>query len=136
MKKMKTTIKPITTYKDLLLEERRLKQHLMLQRAALTDHYHTLTHKLAPVEKIAGMVKNVTTPNTRNPIVNTGLNLAIDLLLRGFYSSKAGWISKLVVPFVLKNVSSNLVNKKGKGFFKSVKSLFSRNGKAKHRQEH
>src|SRR5688572_18191503 len=129
-----TTQKMIATYKDLVQEERRLKQHLTLQKAALQDHYHALSEKFAPVETIAGIVKNVTTPSTRNPIVNTGLNLAIDLLLRGFYSSKAGWISKLVVPFVLKNVSSNLVNKKGKGIFQSFKALFSRNGKTKQRQ--
>ena len=129
------TMTTITTYKDLLQEERRLKQHLVLQKAALLEDYHTLSEKFAPVEKIAGIVKNVTTPNTRNPIVNTGLNLAIDLLLRGFYNSKAGWISKLVVPFVLKNVSSNLVNKKGKGIFKSFKALFSRNGKGKQHRE-
>ncbi|HEX6192632.1 MAG TPA: hypothetical protein VFZ42_09715 [Chitinophagaceae bacterium] len=129
-----TTETTIKTYKDLVQEERRLKQHLRLQKAALHANYHALSERFAPVEKIAGIVKNVTTPSTRNPIVNTGLNLAIDLLLRGFYNSKAGWISKLVVPFVLKNVSSNLVNKKGKGILKTFRSLFNWNGKAKQRQ--
>ncbi len=126
---MKTTI---DTYKDLVQEERRLRQRLRMQKAALHDHYLTLTDKLAPVERIAGIVKNVTTPSVKNPIVNTGINLGIDMLLRGFYNSKVGWIPKLVLPFVLKNLSSNLVNsKKGKGIFKTFKSLFGKNGKTK-----
>ena len=121
----------ITTYDDLLQEERRLKQKLTLQKAELRHHFHVLQEKLNPVEKIAGVVKNLTTPDTRNPFVNTGLNLTIDLLLRNFYMSKIGWLPKLVVPFVLKNLSSNLVNKKGKSIFRTLKSLISKNGKAK-----
>ncbi|HYF30410.1 MAG TPA: hypothetical protein VD993_04775 [Chitinophagaceae bacterium] len=129
---MKNEITPnITTYEDLLQEESRLKQKLTLQKAELRHHFHVLTDKLSPVERIAGIVKNFTTPSTRNPFINTGINFAIDMLLRKFYLAKVGWIPKLIVPFVLKNVSSNLVNKKGKSLFKSFKSMFSRNGKVK-----
>ena len=130
---MKSSIAPnITTYEELVQEHTRLTQQLSLQKAEFRHHYHVLADKLSPVEKIAGIVKNVTTPDTRNPFVNTGINFAIDLLLRPFYLSKVGWIPKLVVPFILKNVSSNIVNKKGKGFFKGFKSLFGKNGKVKH----
>ena len=133
---MKNEITPsITTYDDLLQEESRLKQKITLQKAQFRHHYHILTEKLSPVERIAGIVKNVTTPSTRNPLVNTGINLAIDVLLRGFYTSKVGWISKLVLPFVLKNVSSNIVNKKGKSFLRTVKAIFGKNGKVKHPQD-
>ena len=129
---MKHEMTPIiTTYEDLRQEESRLKQKLTLQKAELSHHFQVLTDKLSPVEKIAGVVKNITTPDTRNPFVNTGINFAIDLLLRRFYLSKVGWIPKLVLPFVLKNMSSNLVNKKGKGLFKTVKSFFGKNGKVK-----
>ena len=119
----------INTYEDLCKHERLLRQQLKLRKIRLHDDYHVLTEKLRPVERVAGILKNVTTPNTRNPLVNTGINLAVDTLLRGFYSSKAGWLTKLVLPFVLKNVSSNLVNKKGKSLFKSFKSFFGKNGK-------
>jgi hypothetical protein len=122
----------ITTYEDLLQEKQRLKQKLVLQKADFRHHSAVLKEKFNPVEKVAGIVKNLTTPDTRNPVVNTGLNLAIDVLLRGFYISKIGWLPKLVVPFVLKNLSSNLVNKRGKSIVKTVRSLFSKNGKAKH----
>lgn len=122
----------ITTYEDLLQEKQRLQQKLVLQTADFKHHSAVLKEKLNPVEKVAGIVKNLTTPDTRNPLVNTGLNLAIDMLLRGFYLSRIGWLPKLVVPFVLKNLSSNVVNKRGKSFVKTVKSLFSKNGKAKH----
>jgi hypothetical protein len=101
-----------------------------LQKADFRHHFSVLQDKLSPIERVAGVVKNITTPSTRNPLVNTGLNLTIDLLLRNFYLAKIGWIPKLVVPFVLKNLSSNLVNKKGKSIFKSLKSLIGKNGKA------
>ncbi|HEY0679225.1 MAG TPA: hypothetical protein VGD17_13130 [Chitinophagaceae bacterium] len=121
----------ITSYEELLQEEQRLKQKLTLQKADFSHHFEILKHKLSPVEKIAGVVKNFTTPDTRNPLVNTGVNLGIDVLLRGFYFSRVGWLTKLVVPFVLKNLSSNFVNKKGRPFFKTLKSLIGKNGKAK-----
>jgi hypothetical protein len=122
----------ITTYEDLLQEKQRLQQKLVLQKADFKHHTAVLKEKLNPVEKVAGIVKNLTTPDTRNPLVNTGLNLAIDVLLKGFYMSRIGWLPKLVVPFVLKNLSSNVVNKRGKSLVRTVKSLFSKNGKAKH----
>ena len=121
----------VTTYEDLLQEEQRLKQKLTLQKADFRHHWSVLKHKLSPIEKIAGIVKNITTPDTRNPLINTGVNLTIDVLLRNFYMSKIGWIPKLVVPFVLKNLSSNLVNKKGKSLFKTFRSLIGKNGKDK-----
>jgi hypothetical protein len=111
-------------------EKQRLQQKLVLQKADFRHHYEVLKEKLSPIERVAGVVKNITTPSTRNPLVNTALNLAIDLLLRGFYTAKVGWLPKLVVPFVLKNVSSNLVNKKGKSIFKTLKGLIGKNGKA------
>src|SRR5215207_7444994 len=94
----------ITTYEDLLQEKQRLKQKLTLQKADVSHHFSVLKHKLSPVEKVAGVVKNLATPDTRNPLVNTGLNLTIDILLRSFYMSRIGWLPKLVVPFVLKNL--------------------------------
>ncbi|MGB8193266.1 MAG: hypothetical protein WCF67_15155 [Chitinophagaceae bacterium] len=128
---MKQEITPhITTYDDLLRERQRLQQKLVLEKADLKYHFEILQDKLSPVEKIVGVVKNITTPDTRNPFINTGLNLTIDMLLRNFYMAKVGWLPKLVVPFVLKNLSSNLVNKKGKSIFKSLKSLIGKNGKA------
>lgn len=128
---MKHEITPtITTYEELAREKQRLQQKLLLQKADLSHHYEVLKEKLSPLEKVAGVVKNITTPSTRNPLVNTGLNLGIDLLLRNFYLAKVGWLPKLVVPFVLKNLSSNLVNKKGKSIFKTLKSFIGKNGKA------
>lgn len=129
---MNNKITPIiTTYEDLLQEKQRLQQKLVLQKADFKHHAAVLKEKFNPIEKVAGVVKNLTTPDTRNPLVNTGLNLAIDVLLKGFYVSRIGWLPKLVVPFVLKNLSSNLVNKRGKSFVKTFKSLFGKNGKAK-----
>lgn len=131
---MNTRINPtITTYEELLQETQRLEQKLILQKADIRHHWSVLEHKLSPVEKVAGVVMNLTTPDTRNPLLSTGLNLGIDLLLRRFYGSRIGWLPKVVVPFMLKNLSSNLVNKKGKSIFQRLKSLISKNGKAKHR---
>jgi len=111
------------------MEKQQIEQRLTLQKAEFRHHTDVLKEKLNPVEKVVGVVKNLTTPDTRNPLVNTGLNLAIDVILRGFYMSKIGWLPKLVVPFVLKNASSNLVNKKGKSIVKIFKSFLGRNGK-------
>ncbi len=121
----------ITTYDDLVQEKHRLQQKLTLQKVDFKHNYAVLKQKLNPLEKIAGIVKNLATPDTRNPLVNTGLNFTIDMLLRGFYMARIGWLPKLVVPFVLKNLSSNLVNKKGKSIFRTLKSLVGKNGKVK-----
>jgi hypothetical protein len=125
------TTRPIRTYDDLLMEKQQLEQQLTLQKAEFRYHAGILKNKLNPVEKIAGVMKNITTPDTRNPLVNTGLNLIIDVVLKGFYMSKIGWLPKLVVPFVLKNVSSNVVNKNGKSWVKMFRSFVGKTSKKK-----
>ena len=62
-------------------------------------------------------------------MMKLGLDIGVDVVLRKFLLAKAGWFTKIVVPFFVKNYSSYFINeyKKSKllqkirGFFKEAR---------------
>lgn len=57
-------------------------------------------------------------------IAGVGINLAIDMLIRKVILRNAGWIYKLVVPMLLKNVTNNYVASHAENIVELAKSFF------------
>jgi hypothetical protein len=95
------------TYNDLLIEKRRLKVLQHDQLIAVKREYRELREELEPVKKVISFIRRLTT-RENNSLVQAGVNVATDLVFKNFILSKAGWISKLVVPYLIKNYSSHL----------------------------
>ncbi|MBL7697501.1 MAG: hypothetical protein JNK79_05065 [Chitinophagaceae bacterium] len=115
---------PIRTYRDLCEERARLQNKLDAQKQRIKDDWHGLKEELNPVRNAFGLVGKMTHADKSNPLVNIGLKIASDLLLKNFVLSKAGWAARLAVPFVVKNFSSHLIAEKGAGFIHKISSLF------------
>jgi hypothetical protein len=63
-------------------------------------------------------------------LLNLGSEIAIDSLITKFILSRAGWITKIVVPFFLKNFSSHyLAEQKDKWIEKLRMWIGHKNGK-------
>lgn len=119
---MSSTIK---TYKDLCDERERLKSLLVVQKQRLNDDWDGLKNELSPISNALGLVSRFTSPDKNNPLMNFGLKVAADLFITKFVLGKAGWITKLAVPFVMTNFSSNLLADKGKRVIDKISRLFS-----------
>ena len=115
----------IKTYNDLREEKERLKNLLVLQRQRVVEDWNGVKEEFAPVQNVFGTLGKMANGDKSNPLVNIGLKLASDLFLKNFVLAKAGWATKLAVPFVVKNFSSHLLAGKGKVFFSKLGKIFS-----------
>ena len=118
--------KQINSYADLLEEKARLKLLLSAQRELVRQDIIELKQELAPVKSAISLVGKIATKDNSNWLLTTAADAAINILLKKMVLSKAGWITKLVLPFLMKNFSSHMIadNKD-----KIVSKLFSWAGK-------
>jgi hypothetical protein len=114
----------IKTYTDLCEERDRVKLVLEVQRQKIKDDWQDLKDEFIPVKNVFGAVGQMTHADKSNPLVNFGLKVASDLFLKNFVLAKAGWVTKLAVPFVVKNYSSHILARKGGHFLGKVATLF------------
>lgn len=125
---MSNTSTTIRTYDDLLAEKERLKALLKVQKQVIRQDVEEIKAELQPVKNAISMVGKFTTRDKSNPLLTGATETIIDLVVKRMILSRTGWLTKLVVPFIMKNVSSHLVNaNQGKIFSK----LFSFFGKKK-----
>lgn len=114
----------IKTYKDLCEERERIKNLLVVQRQKVKDDWDGLKDEFIPVKNAFGVVSKFTSADKSNPLINMGLKLAGDVFLKSFVLGKAGWLTRMAVPFVVKNYSSHFLVEKGKPLVNRVMNLF------------
>lgn len=123
MSKTSTTIR---TYNDLLTEKERLKTLLQAQKQILRQDVEDIKVELQPVKNAISMVGKFTTRDKSNPLLTSATESVIDLVVKRMLLSRTGWLTKLVVPFLMKNVSSHLVNANQGKIFSKLFSFFSK----------
>lgn len=116
--------KTIRTYSDLCEERERVKNLLVVQKQRMRDDWDGLKNEFLPVKKVFGVMGKMTSPNKNtNPLMSKGLKVAFDVFITKFVLSKAGWVTKLAVPFVLSNYSTHMIADKGQNFIAKVASF-------------
>ena len=101
----------INNYDDLILERKRLESDLALYKSIITQELDEIKHKVEPITDVVSFFSPSKNPPANNKLLQAGANLGIELLVRQKFLSKAGWLTKLVVPFILKKVSSRAIEK-------------------------
>jgi hypothetical protein len=126
--------KRIQSYQDLVDEKERLQSLLQMQKELVHQDIRDIGESLAPVRSVISLAGKLVTRDSSNLLLNAGTNTLIDLVVKKLLLSKAGWLMRLAVPFLLKNFSSHFVAEK-KGAL--INKLFSWIGKknAKRQQE-
>jgi len=116
----------IRTYEDLEAEEKRLQLLLHAHKKAMGDSYASLKQSLNPFKRAADSVsKMFHRDGTTSPLMRLGLDMSVDVLIRRFLLARAGWFTKIVIPFIIRNYSTHVVkNRKVIMFFKKVQSYF------------
>lgn len=98
----------IQSYEDLLKAELALQESLAHQRAEIRMEVTRIKEQLKPLTKVISFVsKFVTRHNGNNALVTTGIGIASDILFKNVVLKKSGWLTRLVLPFVMKNYSSH-----------------------------
>jgi hypothetical protein len=56
----------------------------------------------------------MSTRDNRVPVMNFGVEMGIDLLVRRVLLGRAGWFAKIVVPYLIKNYTSHFLGEEKK----------------------
>lgn len=102
----------INNYEELILEKRRLESELLHYKAIINSEITDIKHKMEPITDMVSFLSPSSSPvQPKSRLLQAGTNLGIELLVRQKLLSKAGWFTKLVVPYILKKVSSRAIEK-------------------------
>ena len=120
--------KQITSYKELLQEKARLKTLLAEQELLIKQDWQLIKEDLKPAVLVATTVRNFFTRKAGIGAAQLGVNMLADGLVKKVLLSKTGWLTRWLVPFLIKNYASHIVNEPEKLWGK-VKAFFGKNGK-------
>ena len=118
--------KRIQTYKDLLEEKVRLEALLKIQKEILHQDIEEIKQELAPLRSAASFVSKLVAKKDSNFFLDAGISTLVNVGVKKLLLSRAGWVTRLIVPFVIKNFSSNFVAENKNAI---MKKLFSWIGK-------
>lgn len=117
----------IKTYEDLLEEEQRLRQQLKIYEVQIRKDLVGMKENIEPARKAYNTISKVFTRDNRVPIFNIGLEMGLDLMLRRFILRKAGWFTKIVVPYFMKNYASHIIGEeKRKALVGKIQEMFAK----------
>ncbi len=111
----------IKTYDDLLAEKLELESLLMAQKAIIRQDIVALKEELRPAAAVLKFVGKITARDRSNSLLNVGMSLATDVVLRNLVLAKSGWLTKLIIPFAAKTLgSSALIHSKAGGILSNL----------------
>ena len=102
-------IKPIRTYEDLLVHKQQTEVLLQAQKELVIYDLKKLQSEFKGATSALSFIGKLVTRNKKNMLINFGVNKVLDVVLRKVILSRAGWLTKLTVPFFLKNISSHFL---------------------------
>jgi hypothetical protein len=101
----------INNYEELILERKKLEAELLHHKSVINDEVALLKHKMEPITNVVSFFTPAKNSSNNNSLLQAGTNIGIELLVRQKLLSKAGWLTKLVVPFLLKKISSKAIER-------------------------
>ena len=117
----------IKNYEDLLQEEQRLLSELKTKEVQIRNDLAGVKRGLKPIGRVMNTISKFTTRDKTGAFSNFGLDFGIDLIVRRFLLAKAGWFTKILVPYLLKNYSSHIISEKQKAMLmEKINNFFSK----------
>jgi hypothetical protein len=112
----------IQTYEDLIKEKQQLEVLLQAQKELIRYDVSQLRQQFQPAVDTVSFLGKFIHKDKSNAIITGGANRVIDLVLKKLILARSGWLTRLIVPFLVKNYSSHLIHEKKEGL---VNKLFS-----------
>jgi len=119
----------INTFDELLAEKARLKALLQVQTEQIKDDFKGIKEELKPLTNITAAAGMFFSRKASSALGGLGMNLVIDGFIKKVLLGNAGWITRFIVPLLLKNYASHWADKPGK-LISKIKHLFGKNGKS------
>jgi hypothetical protein len=120
-------MKKIKTYEDLLQEEQRLLSELKASELLIRDDIAGVKEGFKPIGRVMKTISKFTTRDKTGAFANFGLDFSVDLLVRRILLARAGWFTKIVIPYVIKNYSSHFITEQQKAkLMQKISSILSK----------
>ena len=116
----------IRTYEDLRAEKYRLEALLKAQKELINADLQDLKEELEPVQKAIRFVGKLAKRDMNNPIITSLSDAAIDLVIKKGLLARAGWITRLALPFLTKNLSSHFLAENKDALIAKLASWFTK----------
>jgi len=115
----------IKNYADLEAEKLRLMALLRNHEESIKVDMANVREGLQPLGNALQVINKMATRDNRVPVMNFGLEMGIDLLIRRILLGRAGWFAKIVVPYLIKNYTSHFIgDEKKEALLNKVRNLF------------
>lgn len=125
----------INSIEELRYEQRALRAKARDLEIVIRQDIEDIKHMFAPVHMLAGGAEKMLTSRNNGILGNTAGAVA-DFVTRNVLMRNAGFLSRLIVPYLVKNVTSNAVDKNKTdivGWIGSMVSKFA--SRKKHKDE-
>ena len=127
--------KQIRTYEDLLNEKQRLEVLVQAQKQLIYYDIQEIKEKFAPFINTLEVIKKFVTKDKTNLLLTIGSDLAINTVVKNFILSRAGWLTKTIIPFFLKNYSSHFVAEQKDKWFDKLKNWLGHKNGNEHKED-
>lgn len=99
----------ISSYQDLMTEKQRLTLLLNERKIELSAEFEEVKIKLKPLGGVLDFAEKITTTDRSNPLINMGIELGVNFLLKKVILRNAGWAIKIFTPLFVRNFLSHEV---------------------------
>ncbi len=99
----------ISNYEELIVLRKKLESDLRTQKAFINTELNSIKAKFDPILRIISFFGGVK-DNPGSSLLKIGSNLGIELLVRQKLA-KAGWLTKLILPLVMKFTAAKTIDK-------------------------
>ncbi len=119
---------PIQTYDDLIKRKKQLETLLDAQKELIRVDIEEIKESLTPFRNAAANIVSFFTRDHAAGLLGLGANSLIDVFVKKILLSRSGWITKMIIPFFVKNFSSHFIAEHKDSWLKNIKQWFSSNG--------
>ena len=114
--------KQIKSYQDLLKEKEQLELLLKAQKELIVADIYDLKNEFRPAIDAVSFLGKIATRDKSDILITGAANQLIDLVFKKLILARTGWLTRLVIPFFIKNYSSHFIGDHKKEW---VRKLFS-----------
>ncbi len=114
----------ITDYKSLQEERRRLEALLASQKEQIRTDFASIREQARPVTNLFQNIASVTSRPAMAPLLKLGVEMGIDVLLRRTMFKRAGGFNRLLMPMVMRVLSSNVLSGRANLWLKAIAEKF------------
>ncbi|MGC4233226.1 MAG: hypothetical protein QM594_09635 [Niabella sp.] len=102
----------INNYEDLMAEKKRLKARLRASKAGISYSFEAIKQEVNPFSGIKKNAGGIFQSGTTNPLVKFGIRRASEFLIRKILLKRAGWLPRLIVPFLVREAAVRIIGAK------------------------